>query len=204
MSEEHLTTEGNVTRQAAEMDLYVIGDDRVLKNVVKHHPEVEPSAFRIPRELVITHALMMAAADEYLRPAGLSWSKLIILLFLRAMQDEGERGLTPSLLSDHLAVARNTVSTLIGGLERQGYITRELDAEDKRRFVIRLTTKGYEETQKASTPLLGHLQHLLNPLDETQRQDLMNGLMLLQKILLQDRPELSNRLNTYSLEREVE
>lgn len=195
MSEDNLAMEGNVTRQAAEMDLYVIGDDRVLKNVVKHHPEVEPSAFRIPRELVITHALMMAAADEYLRPAGLSWSKLIILLFLRAMQDEGEKGLTPSLLSDHLAVARNTVSTLIGGLERQGYITRELDVEDKRRFVIRLTPKGYEETQKASAPLLGHLQHLLNPLDEEKRRDLMSGLMLLQKVLLQDRPELSSRFS---------
>ncbi len=203
MADEKTNTDGSVSRQAAEMDLYVIGDDRVVNSVLKHHPEIEPSAFRIPRELVITHALMMAAADDYLRPEGLSWSKLIILLFLRAMQDEGQRGLSPSLLSDHLAVARNTVSTLIGGLEKQGYISRELDAEDKRRFVIRLTEAGYEATQKASDPLLSHLQNLLTPLSEEQRVHLVQGLNMLQSVLLKSRPELSARFSYTSLDEET-
>src|SRR5712691_4633596 len=169
------------------------GDRKVLESLVSHYPEVDLSSIRIARELGFTHALLMASAEEYFRPAGLSWSKLFILLWLRAIQDEGGKGLNPSELSDHLAVTRNTVSTLLGGLERQGYITRELDPEDKRRFVIRLTPTGSEIVQRCAPRLFSHLQVLLSSMDKEQRIALVHGLMELQRIVLQDRPVLAAR-----------
>ena len=165
----------------------------MLKSLHNHYPEVDFSTIRTVREVGFTHGLLMVVAEEYLRPAGLSWSKLFILLWLRAMQEEGHEGLNPSELSGHLAVTRNTVSTLLAGLERQGYITRELDPEDKRRFVIRLTPAGCEAAQKSAAPLFLHLQDVLSSMDHEDQVALVSGLMELQRSLIQNRPELAAR-----------
>jgi DNA-binding MarR family transcriptional regulator len=165
----------------------------MLKSLMRHYADVDVDALRIARELGFTQALMMASAEEYLRPSGLSWSKLFILLWLRAMQEAGEKGLNPSELSGHLAVTRNTVSTLLGGLERQGYVTRELDPEDKRRFVIRLTSAGWDAVEKSAEPLFRHLQALFGAMNSEQRIALVHGLVELQQAIVKDRPELAAR-----------
>ncbi len=190
--------EDQIARHRKEFGFPAYGDsipfkNLMLKSLLNHYPEVDLSSIRVVRELGFTHGLLMVAADEYLRPAGLSWSKLFILLWLRAMQEEGHEGLNPSELSGHLAVTRNTVSTLLAGLERQGYITRELDPEDKRRFVIRLTSTGSEAAQKCAAPLFHHLQDVLSSMDHVPRVALVSSLMELQRTLIQSRPELAAR-----------
>ncbi len=165
----------------------------MLKSLLHYYPEVDLSSLRIARELNFTQTLMMTWAEEYLRSSGLSWSKLFILLCLRAMQDAGEKGLNPSTLSGHLSVTRNTVSTLLGGLERQGYVTREMDPEDKRRFVIRLTPAGWDAVERSSEPLFRHLQTLLGSMNCEQRVALVHGLMEFQRAIIKDRPELAAR-----------
>ena len=190
--------ENQIDRYRKEFGYPAYGDpppfkDLMLKSLHDHYPEVDFSSIRIARELGFTHGLLMVAAEEYLRPAGLSWSKLFILLWLRAMQEEGQEGLNPSELSGHLAVTRNTVSTLLAGLERQGYITRELDAEDKRRFVIRVTPSGSEAAQKCAGPLFHHLQDVLCSMDHEHQVALVSGLMELQRTLIRHRPELAAR-----------
>lgn len=187
-----------IARHMEEFGLPAFGDvkmfkDLMLKSIVSHHPEVDLNAVRVARELGLTQALMMVSIEEHLRPAGLSWSKLFILLWLRAIQDTGEKGLNPSELSSHLAVTRNTVSTLLGGLERQGYIIRELDLEDKRRFVIRLTPAGRDALERCSGPFFSHLQALLSSMEYEQEVRLVQGLMQLQRAIIQIRPELAAR-----------
>jgi len=190
--------EGKIDRHIKEFGFPTFGDSTLfkslmLKSLAHHYPDVDLSSIRIARELGLTHALLMISAEEYLRPAGLSWSKLFILLWLRAMQEEGKQGLNPSKLSGHLAVTRNTVSTLLSGLERQGYISRELDLEDKRRFVIHLTPAGSEVAEKYSLPLFSHLQGLLSSIDHEQQVILIRVLTELQRTLIQQRPELASR-----------
>ena len=107
------------------------------------------------------------------------------------MQDTEGKGLNPSELSGHLAVARNTVSTLLAGLERQGYITRELDPEDKRRFVIRLTPAGRDAVEACSTPLFSLLQVLVSAISQEQRIMLVQGLMELQRAIIQAQANLA-------------
>ncbi len=185
-----------IARHMEEFGLPACGDSTIfkglmLKSLVSHYPEVDLSAIRIARELGFAHTLMMVSADELLRPAGLSWSKLFLLLWLRAKQDTEGKGLNPSELSGHLAVARNTVSTLLAGLERQGYITRELDPEDKRRFVIRLTPAGRNVVEECSTPLFSLLQMLVSALSREQRIALVQGLMEFQRAIIQAHADLA-------------
>ena len=159
----------------------------LLQSMTRHHPEIDTDTLRLARALSGTHLLMMAMVDDYLRPYGLSWSKLFILLWLRAAGDAGMDGLAPSVLSTYLTLTRNTVSTLLGGLERQGHITRALDADDKRRFIIRLTPTGAALLQTCVVPLFRQFQTIISQMERTRRCDLLVGLAQLQQ-LLHDNP----------------
>jgi len=190
--------EEQIDQHMQEFGQPTLGDSKMLKSLMfkslmSHYPEVDLGAIRIAGELGLTHALLMVSVEEHLRPVGLSWSKLFILLCLRAVQEAGEKGLNPSELSGHLAVTRNTVSTLLGALEHHGYVTRELDPEDKRRFVIRLAPAGRDAAEKYAAPLFRHLQLLLSPMDHEQRVLLVGLLRELQQAIIQDRPELAAR-----------
>jgi DNA-binding MarR family transcriptional regulator len=200
--------EKHLDQHMEEFGQPALGDSSMLKSLifkslVSHYPEVDLGALRIARELGLTHALLMVSVEEHLRPAGLSWSKLFILLCLQTMQEAGEKGLNPSELSGHLAVTRNTVSTLLSALEQQGYVTRELDPEDKRRFVIRLAPAGRDAAERCAAPLFRHLHVLLSPMDHEQRVLLVGLLTQLQRAIIQDRPELATR-STYPTFRHVD
>src|SRR6058998_2941641 len=83
-----------IARHMEEFGHPAFGDNRMpkslmFKSLMSYHPEVDLGALRIVREVGFTHALLMVSVEEHLRPAGLSWSKLFILLWLRAMQDAG-------------------------------------------------------------------------------------------------------------------
>ena len=87
-------------------------------------------------------------------------------MWLRAYLQEHSTGLAPSELSTLIGVGRNTVSTLLEGLERQGFISRELDPADKRKFIIRLTATGETVTRAGLDELGQRLAAVLKPLGE--------------------------------------
>jgi len=47
-------------------------------------------------------------------------------------------------LEEHLAVTKSAVSQMISSLEEKGYITREIDKNDRRKFELSITGKGQE------------------------------------------------------------
>ena len=51
---------------------------------------------------------------------------------------------TIGLLADALDIDRNTVVEIVDDLVRQGFVTRERDPHDRRRFLISLTPTGSE------------------------------------------------------------
>ena len=153
-------------------------------NLIKNQPLLNLSSFRLAREVILAHALLMAAADMYLRPFDLSWSKLIILLWLRAYRDEHSQGLAPSTLSEMTGVSRNTVSTLLDGLEQQGYVVRELNQADKRRFIIDVTAQGAAVAERCLASLSTELEGILEPMDARQREILTNSLQQFQQAII--------------------
>lgn len=51
-------------------------------------------------------------------------------------------GMRPTDLADEMRISKQAVNDLLGDLERQGYIRREVDPADRRGRLIRLTAKG--------------------------------------------------------------
>lgn len=76
------------------------------------------------------------------RVSGPRWG---ILFRIFAEEKLGEQnGITPTELSQFQGVGKNTMSSLLRGLEEQELILRTLDPVDRRHFRILLTPKGRE------------------------------------------------------------
>lgn len=115
-------------------------------------------------------------------PCDLSGPRLGLLarLYGEEQRGGGQEGLTPTHLSRRQAVSKNTISSHLRGLEEQGLITREIDAQDKRIFRIRLTEAG-RQAVRCSAP--AHIQKLnkmtavLTPEEQAQMASLLKKLI---------------------------
>ena len=72
-----------------------------------------------------------------LAPLGLTYPQYLVMLAL--WEEEGQ---TVSALGDKLALDSGTLTPLLKRLEAQGQLSRERDAVDERRVIVRLTAAG--------------------------------------------------------------
>ncbi len=87
--------------------------------------------------LALASAIDRACAAR-LAPHRLSEGKFVLLLLLRDLPE----GLAPHELAERAGVTRATITGLLDGLERDGFLARHGDREDRRKVSVRLTTKG--------------------------------------------------------------
>lgn len=106
-------------------------------------PETDHRTMRLVGLLHRTAHTLRQISENGLAEAGLSFAQYrILMLLLFAEQFDNQPAMNPSELSQQQGISRNTVSSLIGNLEKEGLIERELDQEDKRRFLIKITARG--------------------------------------------------------------
>ena len=72
-----------------------------------------------------------------LAPLGLTYPQYLVMLAL--WEHDGQ---SVSALGDRLALDSGTLTPLLKRLETQGRISRERDAQDERRVIVRLTPAG--------------------------------------------------------------
>lgn len=73
-----------------------------------------------------------------LTPHRLSEGKFVVLFLLHGLPE----GLSPHELADRAGVTRATITGLLDGLERDGFLARHRDQEDRRKVSVRLTASG--------------------------------------------------------------
>ena len=116
---------------------------------------------------------------------GVSSQRMGILM--RLYMDEklniGEP-LTPTVLSHFQNVSKNTISSLIRGLEDQGLVTREIDSDDKRIFRLKITDAGRALVIKETPQSSVFLNQLVSDMGEVEKQQLIDLLMKLRKSLI--------------------
>lgn len=117
----------------------------------------------IGRLVKIGYILLRREMQELLRSHGLSdtqWSALRIL--------QHYPGLTSSQLETILMIERPSVTSLMNGLERRGYIVRKDDPKDGRSKQIFLTASGEElaeRTQHFGEVIEQKVQEVMNEED---------------------------------------
>ncbi len=73
-----------------------------------------------------------------LAPMRLSEGKFVLLFLLHGQSE----GFSPHELADRAGVTRATITGLLDGLERDGFIARRFGVEDRRRIIVVLTVMG--------------------------------------------------------------
>jgi DNA-binding MarR family transcriptional regulator len=121
----------------------------------------------------------------------------------RTLEDTGDSMLSWQLLALLVKVGKRTqtevavalaqhpagVSRLLDDLEKQGYVVRRRDSEDRRRVYVEATPRG-ERQYRSSLPLfLRGVDQALDPLSESDRRSLRD---LLRRVVSED-PEHKTR-----------
>ncbi|ACA19321.1 transcriptional regulator, MarR family [Methylobacterium sp. 4-46] len=79
-----------------------------------------------------------------LAPFRLSEGKFVLLFLLRSQPD----GLSPHELAARAGVTRATITGLLDGLERDGFVARRSGLDDRRKIAVVLTGAGREITHE--------------------------------------------------------
>ena len=114
-----------------------------------------------------------AIEDEALRQNDLSGPRWTLLLRLVGEEElRGKTDVSPTYLSRCLRVSKNTVSSLLNGLEEQGLVERVLDSEDKRSFHIHLTPTGRAAVRQTAPEHIAFLNRVVSGLSPEERKQL--------------------------------
>ncbi|MCZ7556693.1 MAG: MarR family transcriptional regulator [Bacteroidia bacterium] len=95
--------------------------------------------------ILYTHGRLVAAANEVLKPYGLTLQQFNILRILRGQMPHAA---TVSLLKERMLDKMSDASRLVERLRTKGFIERRTSAEDRRQANISITKKGLETLER--------------------------------------------------------
>ena len=145
----------------------------LVRHLMKYTNEVDLQGLELGALIRVVANYYNAAITQKTEAGELSGPRMGILLRLMAMEESGQtQGMNPTEISHFQNVKKNTISSLIRGLEESGLVERALDPNDKRAFKIRISQKG-KDLVKSSGPKRLKLMN-----------DLSSGLTTDEKILL--------------------
>jgi DNA-binding MarR family transcriptional regulator len=109
--------------------------------------------------------ILLARLNDELKPFDLTFPRYEALMLLYYSR----RGALPlGKMGDRLQVHRTSVTNIIDGLERSGFVTREPHERDRRTTLAAITARG-REVAATVTPILNELRFGTEPLG---REDL--------------------------------
>ncbi len=155
-----------------------------LLEAAKEFPDLDPSAAEAFLHLLHTGDEAFGVSDRSFSGHNISHGRFgVMMLLWRNVQPRAARLLgteagepgprTPAELAEAAGVTRATMTGLIDTLERDGFVTREPDRDDRRMMSVCLTSRG----EKFLVEFLpGHFQaiaRLMSPLSEAERKTLV-------------------------------
>jgi DNA-binding MarR family transcriptional regulator len=108
--------------------------------------------------------ILLARLNEELKPFDLTFPRYEALMLLYYSR----RGSLPlGKMGDRLQVHRTSVTNIIDGLERSGYVRREPHERDRRTTLATISTRG-REVAAAATAVLNELRFGTAPLERAE------------------------------------
>ena len=100
----------------------------------------------------------------------------------------GRSGPMPmSELGTRLLLEKSWISRAVDGLVERKLVTKEPNPADARSWMVTLTTAGKRRVKELNATLDGHAEQLLAALGERDRREVDHALLVLLKVLRQDR-----------------
>lgn len=146
-----------------------IPDYQRLCELSRRLPTLDPEAVYA---FATAHAVgveVEAAVDASLARLGISEGRLRILAILL----DRPGAATHSELAEESGVTKGTITGLVDGLERDGYVQRQPDAQDRRVSRIALTPAGEAYLDEILPGHLARLSRVMSGLTETEQCQLV-------------------------------
>lgn len=145
-----------------------------LVEAAKQFPDLDPSACEAFMHL-------MRAGDEVTKTMDAHFAKhsithgrfLVMMLLLEKKGTDCPRLSTPAELAEMASVSRATITGLLDSLERDGYVRREPDPEDRRQMSVNLTAKGAAFMDDILPAHFRLMSSLMSALSENERKTLV-------------------------------
>jgi len=165
-----------------------------LLEAAKEFPDLDPSAAEAYLHLLRTGDEAFNVAEKNLFSHSISHGRFgVMMLLWKSVNAKGAKFLgngeepcmsgprTPAELADAAGVTRATMTGLIDTLERDGFVKREPDRDDRRQMTVHLTAKAEKFLQDF---LPGHFKvtsSLMATLTESERKTLVRLLTKIQQ-----------------------
>jgi len=146
----------------------------------KRFPDLDPSALEVYLHLLRTGDEVFRATDAFLSSRNISQGRFTVLMLLMNRHDDCGDRRTPAELAEKAGVARATMTGLIDTLEKDGFVKREPDSQDRRMMSVNLTPKGEAFLHSFLPEHFRQTAALMSGLNETERRTLVQ---LLGKVL---------------------
>lgn len=130
----------------------------------RHSPSTD--ALKACFEVLSLAAAIDRDCANRLAPHKLSEGKFVLLFLLH----NAPGGLSPRELSEHAGVTRATITGLLDGLERDGFLKRHADSEDRRKLTVRLTSEGVLLAQQLFEQHTAWIASLMSDLSSGEQQ----------------------------------
>lgn len=100
-------------------------------------------------------------------------NEMMLLMFLEHHMPLDSPGLQPSELGKMLRLTRPTITSMVKSLERNGYVVRINDEEDRRVVFVKLTGKGESLVNKSREGFARNIAELIGFLGEKDAEELI-------------------------------
>jgi len=151
-------------------------NSKSLEQFLTRYPEADIQA-------ILDFAIMLRAAsdisdalDKLLAKHALLQGRWWVLVLLLRQPDQTS---SPSALAEKTGVTKATMTGFIDGLEREGLISRLLDNQDRRKFLIRLTAEGQQKLDQVMPDYYSKVSALMSMLTPEQRAVMIKSLQML-------------------------
>lgn len=144
----------------------------LLKNLAERYPDFDSGASELRGRITAAANLLESAREEILDSHQLSHGRLLVLVFLLSQELMRRASASPSGIAEALGVTPATVTGLLDGLEREAYVERHPDKNDRRALAITLTDKSRKFLDDYMPEQSRQLNSCLRNLDPGERQTL--------------------------------
>ena len=81
--------------------------------------------------------------------------------FILHLIRESGSDVLPSMISEAMRISSARVAAALNSLENKGMITREIDIEDRRRIIVKITEKGIEHAEEQKKRHIAKIKDIL-------------------------------------------
>lgn len=99
--------------------------------------------------------------------ANITMSEFILMREVAKNTKESYNPMALTEVREYLSVSKAAVSQMINSLEKRGYLTREVDVNNRRNIIVVLTEAGQEVYQKKNQEFFDRFEKVIQGIGET-------------------------------------